>query len=184
MKKIIASLLVLTSLLFVLSSCAERDPSIPDGFLLAECEGSEYRICYPAEWILERCDPGMTSVYVSEGDFSSVSVTAFTWSDEYVSLLDYFENYFYKQFSDNFNNLDYAKNEDGTPMRSKITLDGVEGLTFDYSATFASEQYKFHSAIILDNGYIYTITYTAKAGLFDAHIDAANEIIKTFQFKY
>ena len=78
-KRILCLVLVLFTLAS-LCACTQPDPDVPQGFLLAENEGADYFFYYPESWLLDRCDAGMTSAYVSEVDFSNVSVTAFTAS--------------------------------------------------------------------------------------------------------
>lgn len=86
MKLVTKTMCVLLALvmLFSLSACGNENEDgieIPNGFLLAENEDTDYYFFYPATWILDRNDAGMTSAYVSENDFSNISITAFTASE-------------------------------------------------------------------------------------------------------
>ncbi|MBP5288635.1 MAG: hypothetical protein J6Z79_02025 [Clostridia bacterium] len=133
--------------------------------------------------MLDRRDPGMTSVYYSEEDFSNVSVTVFTASPDYSSLADYAERYYFEQFKDNFNNLDLVKNQDGTLKLRTLKVDGCDAVAADYSAVFAGKTYKFRSFFISYGGSIYTVTYTATNDLFDAHTDAVEGMIEQMRFQ-
>ena len=186
MKQILKTALILGAALCLcvsLLSCAKRDESVPEGYLDAGTEGVEYRFFYPEDWILDRHDPGMTSVYVSDGDFSNVSVTAFTASAEYPSLESYAESYYFQQFSDNFNNLDVAKNQDGSMKHTALEVDGCSALRVDYGAVFAGENYQFRTWFISYNGSIYTVTYTAASEVFASHADAVDAMVNVMRFQ-
>lgn len=178
--------LCLVSVLFALVSlcaCTQPDPDVPQGFLLAENEGADYFFYYPESWLLDRCDAGMTSAYVSEVDFSNVSVTAFTASSEYASLPEYAEHYYLKQFTDNFRNLEVERNQDETLKRSVLKIDGCDAIAFNYKATFGGEAYSFRTWLISYNGYVYTVLYTARADRYEANFSAAEEIAENIRFK-
>ncbi len=166
-----------------LLACAQKDESVPEGYLDAGTEGVEYRFFYPEDWLLDRHDPGMTSVYVSESDFSNVSVTAFTASAEYPTLADYAESYYFQQFADNFNNLEVAKNQDGSMKLATLKVDGCDAVRVDYTAAFAGATYQFRSWFISYNGSIYTVTYTAKEDVFSSHTDVVEGMVENLRFQ-
>ncbi len=177
------SLLFALSLLLCLVSCAEEDPNVPEGFLLAENEGADYYFYYPETWLLDRSDAGMTSAFVSETDFSNVSVTAFTASIQYPTLASYAEEYYLKQFTDNFQNLEVERNQDGSLKRTVLTVDGREAISFTYKATFSGEEYSFRAWLISDSGYVYTVLYTAKTSAYETHLPYAEQIAQNIRFK-
>lgn len=173
-------------LMLSLASCAKRDPNVPDGFSLLENEGAEYRLVYPSEWVVERNDAGGMSVYVSETDFSNVSVTAFTPEREsgaFASLQEYIENYYFAMFRENFSSLAVKENQDGTIKITPIKVAESEGAVVEYSAVFSGEDYSFKTCIVPFDGYLYHITYTAKTDAFDSHLAAVDTMIEHFQFK-
>ena len=183
----ITGMLLALVMLFALCACsAQKGPEgveIPSGFLLAENEKTDYYFFYPSSWILDRNDAGMTDAYVSENDFSNVSVTAFTASAEYPTLLDYAEKYYFTQFEDNFNNLKVEKNQDGSLKRSSLKIDGNEALAVNYTASFSGENYSFRVWFISRGGYIYTVLYTAKEALFESHLEEATAIAENIKFR-
>lgn len=185
MKKTKRIALIVLSLVMLLSftACAERDPNIPDGFLLAENEGADFFFYYPQAWLLDRHDAGMTSVYYSNQDFSNVSVTAFTLNNEIKDLEDYAENYYFKQFQDHFQNLTVERNPDGSLKRENLKIDECDALATKYTATFAGEEYSFRIWFISYNGYIYTVLYTAKTPVYEMHLAEANAMANAIQFK-
>ncbi|MBR4287899.1 MAG: hypothetical protein IKT50_00500 [Clostridia bacterium] len=183
MKRLIAFVLLIV---FVLSFTAcggeQVESDIPEGFLLAENKGADYLFYYPETWLLDRHDAGMTSAYVSETDYSNVSVTAFTASLEYPDLVSYVENYYFKQFEDNFQNLTVEKNQDGSLKRSVLKIDGCDAVAVNYTAAFGGENYAFRAWFVSYNGYIYTVLYTAKEAAFDANLELATKIAEYIRF--
>ena len=185
-KRIISLVLALVMLLSLCACASQEGPEgveIPSGFLMAENEKTDYYFFYPSTWILDRNDAGMTSAYVSENDFSNISVTTFTASVEYPTLLDYAEKYYFAKFEDNFNNLKVEKNQDGSLKRSSLKVDGCEALAVNYTATFSGENYGFRVWFISRGGYIYTVLYTAKEALYEAHIEEATAIAENLKFR-
>ena len=184
--RMISLVLALVSLFALCACSAQESPEgveIPSGFLMAENEKTDYYFFYPSDWLLDRNDAGMTSAYVSENDFSNVSVTAFTASVEYPTLLDYAEKYYFTQFEDNFNNLKTEKNQDGSLKRSSLKIDGCEALAVNYTASFSGENYAFRVWFISRGGYIYTVLYTAKEALFEPHLEVATAIAENIKFR-
>ena len=180
--RLLTTLLALI-LMFSLVSCSQESPEAPEGFLLAENEGADYYFYYPETWLLDRTDAGMTSAFVSETDFSNVSVTAFTVSGQYTSLEQYAREYYLKQFSDNFNNLEPEYNQDGSLKRNNLKIDDRDAVTFQYKATFAGEEYSFRAWLISDSGYVYTVLYTAKSDVYENHLSYAELIAENIRFK-
>ncbi len=186
MKRIISFFLAFVLLLALCACSVQKSPDeveIPSGFLMAENEKTDYYFFYPSAWILDRNDAGMTSAYVSENDFSNVSVTAFTASPEYPTLLDYAEKYYFAQFEDNFRNLEIEKHQDGSLKKSLLKVDSCEALAVNYTAEFSNENYSFRVWFISHNGYIYTVLYTAKEALFESHLEEATAIAENLKFR-
>lgn len=183
MKRLIACVLLIV-LVFSLAACGgeQVESDIPEGFLLAENKGADYAFYYPETWILDRRDAGMTSAYVSETDYSNVSVTAFTASPEYPDLVSYAEKYYFKQFEDNFQNLNVEKNQDGSLKRSVLKIDGCDAIAVNYSAVFGGENYSFRAWFVSYNGYIYTVLYTAKEAAFENNLELASKIAEYIRF--
>ena len=180
--------ILLLALLTVLSAsaCGKKSKNgveIPTGFALAENENTDYYFFYPENWVLDRNDAGMTSCYVSEADFSNISVTAFTASAEYPTLQDYAENYYFKQFQDNFNNLEIERNQDQSIKKSTLKIDGCDAIAVGYRTAFSGEEYSFRIWFVSYNGYIYHILYTAKTALFDSHLEEASAVAEQLRFR-
>ncbi len=189
MKKSVRIVCFLLSLLMLLPLCAcgKKDEGdgveIPSGFSLAGNENTDYYFFYPSNWTLDRNDAGMTSAFVSETDFSNVSITAFTASAQYPTLLDYAEKYYFVKFQDNFNNLETERNQDQSLKRSTLKIDGCDALAVNFSATFSGESYSFRAWFISFNGYIYTMLYTAKTEAFETHLEEAEAMAKALKFR-
>ncbi len=182
----IFSFLLSAIMLFSLFSCGktgESEVEIPSGFLLAENENTDYYFFYPADWLLDRNDAGLTSAFVSETDFSNVSITAFTASASYQSLADYVENYYFTQFEDNFNNLEIERNQDKSLKKSSMKIDGCDAIAVNYKAVFSGEEYSFRAWFISYNGYIYNVLYTAKTEVFESHLEEATVTAEQLKFR-
>ncbi|MBR2616331.1 MAG: hypothetical protein IKC69_06615 [Clostridia bacterium] len=182
MKTKALALLLCACMLFSLAACAQRDPDVPEGFLLYENEDADYYFYYPEGWIKNRGDAGETSVYVSETDFSSVSVNAFTFSSEYASLTDYAERFYVPELEKHFSSVKVDYNQDGSLKTSVLKIDDCDAISFSYSATLG-EEYSFRVWFISYNGYLYSVLYTAKAELYDTNFNAAEQIALNIQFK-
>lgn len=173
----------------LLCSCAAEksgeEVKIPEGFLLAENEKTDYYFFYPSTWLLDRNDAGMTSAYVSENDFSNVSITAFTASNEYSDLMNYAKDYYFPHLSGDLKNLKMDLEQDGESIkRTDLVIDTCPALAMNYSASFYNDEtYNFRVWFISRNGYIYTVLYTAKADLFEAHLDEAAAIAESLKFR-
>ena len=185
MKKIVLCILSIC-LLLPLVSCAKRDESLPEGFLLCQPEGGEFDFYYPQTWILDRQDAGFVSAYVSDLDFSNVSVTGFTPKMEegaFTTLETYVKDYYFKQFETNFNNLEVEKGKDGNIAVKIMTVDSCEAVKVSYSARFGEEDYRFSTVLISNGGVIYSLTYTAKKDLFEQHTQEFEQMVGYFRFR-
>lgn len=189
MKTSVRVLCMILSVLMLLPLCAcgkkdgGEEVEIPSGFALAENKNTDYYFFYPADWTLDRNDAGMTSAFASETDFSNVSITAFTASAQYPTLLDYVEKYYFVKFEDNFNNLEIERNQDQSLKRSAMKIDGCDALAVNFKATFSEESYSFRAWFVSFNGYIYTILYTAKTDAFEGHLEVAEAMAKALKFR-
>lgn len=176
-------------MMMLLCSCAAKESDegveIPSGFLLAENEKTDYYFFYPSTWLLDRNDAGMTSAYVSENDFSNVSISAFTASAEYRDLLSYATDYYFPHLSGDLKNLKMDLEQDGKSLkRTDLVIDSCPALAVNYSASFYNdEEYRFRVWFVSKDGYIYTILYTAKTDLFDTHLDEATAIAEGLKFR-
>lgn len=186
-KKMICLVLALT-MTVCLCSCASQDSEdvkIPSGFLLAENEKTDYYFFYPSTWLLDRNDAGLTSAYVSENDFSNVSISSFTASNEYPDLMSYATEYYIPHLSGDLKDFKADMEQDGEHIkRTDLVIDSNPALAFNYSAAFyQGETYNFRVWFVSYNGYIYTILYTAKADLFETHLDEATAIAESLKFR-
>ncbi len=164
-------------------ACAkEEETDLPEGYLLAENPGGDYDFYYPETWLLDRSDAGLVSAHASDGDFSNVNITAITAPSLYPTLASYAEHFYFEQFRDYFQNLTLPENEDGTPKITALTVDGYEAIFIDYSAFFGEEEYAFRTYLVSCGGNIYNLTYTAKAELFQTHLDEVEGIVANIRF--
>lgn len=184
------------TMLFCLASCSAQtgdESDVPLGFVLAENEGSDYSFYYPQEWILDRSDAGMTSVYVSDVDFSNVTMTAFTADVRYTeNLALYLEEYYCKQLEGNLKDFKPETAADDKLVYQTLTVDDCPALAFNYTASVYDVKedqnisYGYRVWLIRYGAYIYHVQYCAKNAeendLFQTHYDEAETIVTGIQF--
>ena len=183
--RILALLLVLP-LALSFFSCAAGEEDVPAGFIRAENPGADYSFHYPETWLLDRSDAGMTSVFVSENDFTNLSVTAFTADTRYADLPTYAEEYYFKQMEGNLNGFQVERNQDGSLKRTVMKVDGLDTIAVNYSAVLGGETYQYRIWFISYNGYIYHVQYCAKVtgerDFYQEHLDEAEAIVSYLRF--
>lgn len=176
LKKFIALILALITLLALVSCTGKKDPNVPEGMTYSENEAVDFCLYYPEDWLLDRND-GMVSVRVSDKDRSNVSVTAFTAPADVKNIEDYIKDEYIGLVEENFLDFDMVSDAEVS------TLGGVESRKFVYTASIAGETYKFMQNITYRYGYVYILTYTSTLEGFDSHIDEVNGIVDAFEFK-
>ena len=166
-------------MLLSLSACAQQDPNIPDGFLLAENEGADYYFYYPETWLLDRCDAGMTSAYVSEVDFSNVSVVPYMpSSDKIMNVMEYFEEN--KRLMLKTPGADFEMlNGDGV----EVKIGGSPAMRYEYLYSIGGVEYRYLQIIAAYDGMFYNFTYKALPENYGTHMDDVNAILAAFAFR-
>ena len=182
--------ILLLAVLFVLPLAAcSGEPDEHAGFTLADNPGADYDFYYPETWLVDRIDAGLASVHVSDTDFSNVNVTAITFSggEEYTSLADYAERFYFKEFEATFQDLNVKKNEDGTYRISPVKVDGThDAVSFDYTSKFGQETYSFRTYLIADGLTLYNFTFTANVtekDLFSEHLEEVEQMVGFLHFR-
>ncbi len=181
MKKIISALLIaaLALSMLVLASCTkETMGGHPVGKLEFTNNAVDYKFYYPDTWQTQM-NNGMACLYVSANDPSNVSVTKFGLGSQFTSLDDYItaeQTGFKSQWNAVFGETDFGEATD-------IKLGGVDAKQFVYEVKIGEVNYKYMQVFALRQDSVYTLTYAARAELYDTHIANVNEIIESFAFK-
>ena len=168
--KFICTALLAVMLAVSFASCAKDDT--PDGYQLIACEGDEFRLYVPTQWI-SNTTGGVTSAYYTSDAETSVSVHKADDAkgltlDEYWQICD--EKYRAELDSYAF---------DG--KCDKIVLGGKPGQKYVFSAKMTrfndlenksvTKEYKFLQAMAQYNGETYILLFSAPSDSFDTLIE-------------
>lgn len=165
------------AVLLSFSSCKGSDAEVPvpDGFFLAENETADFYFFYPQSWTLDRND-GMISAYAGASDASNVSVTAFH-QPQTATPEEYFDGEYLRYLGETFPNLRTVAEKE------RLSVGGREAIGYTFSNVFSETEYLFRQILVARDDTIYLITYTARAEVYDTHLELVNGMISEFQFK-
>ncbi len=149
------------------------DKKTPEGMKIASSNNVEYRLYVPADgWT---CDSrsGKAEAYAS--DNSSVTVTSYSpgaamTAREYWSMA---EGEYKKTFGDKY---EYV----GEGERTVAERDAV---SYTYVVSYGSERIKIMQTVLVYNGVVYSITYSALEANFDVHTADVNRMLDVFIFR-
>ncbi len=171
--KVICTALIAVMLVASFTSCSKSD--IPDGYQLIACEGDEFRLYVPTQWIANTTG-GVTSAYYTSD--ALVSVSAYKADDAKGLTLDEYWNICDEKYRAE---LDGYK-LDGEPQR--INLGGKAGKQYIFSANITkyseSEKknvtvaYKFLQAMAQNDGNTFIIIYQSPE-------DSFNDLLETVE---
>lgn len=192
MKKLIALLLVLSTLLFAVS-CAKDADAAPQGYKLASNDAlCDYVLYVPDVYVCESNASNYTIATISNADKCTVSVAKLEnvyaetvdayWTEckqEYSFLSDFVVE---TQGSDEAGNpIEWAKASVGTGETLK------EGYRYVFTGTYNGTAYKYQQIFLVHgNAFassLYCITFTSLADHYDGHLEAFNQILGYFYFK-
>ena len=187
MKKSLSLLLTAIITVSILSSCANKDTNVPEGFKEISDGAIGYDLYVPEDWISD-ISTGITSAYFSNTDPSNISMTSFELNNDVQSIEDYWKFYLPSLralFPDlQFDNLPEDADPDqvtvGIPEQLKI--DGVPALAYNYTGSMNGTAYKFYQVITFKNATVYIFTYTAETTNYDAHIKDVVDILANIKF--
>lgn len=144
----------------------------PEGMKLASTDKLPYRFFVPTSWKINE-KTASAAAYVSDTDSSNVSVQMYMMGDDSPKTV---EDYFAKcekSYKEMFSS--YA-----LESVTDIKLDSVAGKQYIYSLTSGGESFKQLQAIVRKGEVYYTVTYTAKAELFEKHMNDVKKMLETF----
>ena len=181
--KILVSLLLVISIVFLAVSCGQKD-DVPRGMQLVESEFVDYKLFVPATWTVDKTS-GFLSAYIPD-DKSNVSVMTMTGTRAYDSFDQYMEEYI-AELKNTYVGFEYIENESLVPTSEKpqtgITIGGKSASRLVYRIKIGETSYKYMQIITVSGYYIYTLTYTALEEKYDSHLDDVSKIISEFKFK-
>ena len=154
------------------------DKNTPDGMKKASDEDVQYACYVPESWVTDLNDK-LTYAYFPEKDSDSnpnITVTCFSPSIDNITAKQYFEE----------SEIEYKKNiagyeRLGEPSERKVAE--RDALSYQYKAKYGESEYKIMQTVLIYNGLAYSITYTARADVYDTHLDDVNKILDNFRFR-
>ncbi len=193
LKKIIIGLFALILCLCAVS-CGDKDDYVPAGFKRASDENADYILYVPDSWDVDMTT-GVTTAKVSETDSSNISFIGFELDDAIVNVetqagtaegdeakadtLDRFWEYYSAEFSKTFSDMAYDEGENGANM----IVSKQAAKRYTYSATVTGVEYKFMQIVVIKDGSVFILTYTAQKDVFDTHKNDVLEIAKYIELK-
>jgi len=185
--KIIFTILTSVMLLISLAACSQSD--VPEGYQLVACEGDEFRLYVPTQWIVNTSSGTTSAYYTSDAE---VAVTVSKTEDANgLSLEEYWEKC-NEQYKSELDEYSYDGNV------KKVVLGAKAGHRRIFSAKITkfseienknvTKEYKFLQVMAKNGEDMYVLTYYAPSDKFDALLEIvegnANDegIIPYFRF--
>ena len=151
------------------------DKNTPEGMKKASDDDVQYACYVPKSWITDLSDK-LTYAYVDESGKPNVTVTCFSPSNDNITAEQYFTEC----------EMEYKKNIAGYELLGEPisrTVAGRNALSYQYKAIYGGSEYKIMQTIIIYNALAYSITYTARADAYEAHLADVEIILNTFRFR-
>jgi hypothetical protein len=153
----------------------ETDKKTPEGMKLASEPKIEYRFYIPNSWNTALGDGASTAFYAESGR-PNVSVSSYPLTtDAEIDAKKYFE----------LCEEDYKKQLSGYELISEEarTVHDRDAISFTYKTLYGSTEIRIMQTVFIYNGSAYSITYTALADRFDAHMDDVVRMLDEFRFR-
>ena len=151
------------------------DKYTPEGMKKASDDDVQYACYVPKSWVTDLSDK-LTYAYYPESGKPNITVTCFSPSVDNMSAEEY-----YKQCE-----MEYIKNLEkyellGEPISR--TVADRNALSYQYKTVYGGSEYKIMQTVLIYNSLAYSITYTAKADAYEAHLADVELILNNFRFR-
>ena len=200
MKKIIYAVFAFILCISMLASCSKADQFVPAGFKLASDKKADYSLYVPEGWIVDM-STGVTTAYVSKEDRSNISFMGFELSDAIINIgtpnggngeaegsdtennvpnistVDEYWAYYSSEFEKTFSDMTYEVEGENMLVSKNAAKKYV------YTATVTGSEYKFMQIVTIKDGTVYILTYTARANVFDKHLEDVLDIAEYLELK-
>lgn len=150
------------------------DKNTPEGMKNASDKDLQYACYVPKEWVTSLSDK-LTYAYYPESGKPNVTVTCVS-PDNDVDAKTYFDQC----------EIEYKKTIAGYELLgepTERTVSGRKALSYEYKALYGETEYKIMQTVLIYNGLAYSITYTARADAYEAHLDDVKAILDNFRFR-
>lgn len=173
MKKTVKIILgILASLMLLISFAACSQSDVPEGYQLVACEGDEFRLYVPTQWIVNTTSGTTSAYYTSDAE---IAVTVNKTDDANgLSLEEYWEKCD-GQYKAELDGYSYDGN------LKKVVLGGKSGHRRVFSAKVTkfseienknvTKEYKFLQVMAQNNADTYVLTYYAPSDTFDTLLE-------------
>lgn len=172
----VSALIMIFAAIFTFVACGNDNDDTPNGMQKLTNEFVDYTLYVPVSWTADTSN-GFISAYTN--DKSNVSVLTMTSTRVYNTIDEYIDEYL-TNLQATF--ADFAYNEEESVRGQELTLGGKPAARIAYTLTLDGTQYKYLQTIAANGVSIYTVTYTAIAENYDAHIDEVYSILDNFKF--
>ena len=151
------------------------DEYTPEGMKKASDDDVQYACYVPKAMVTDLSDK-LTYAYWDESGMPNVTVTCFSPSDDNITAEQYFMKceMEYKQSISGYERL-------GEPI-SRVVAER-NALSYQYKANYGGSEYRIMQTVLIYNRLAYSITYTARADVYDSHINDVEIILNTFRFR-
>jgi hypothetical protein len=150
------------------------DKNTPEGMKKASDDDVQYACYVPKAWVTDLSDK-LTYAYYPESGKPNITVTSFSPSED-ISAKEYFLQC----------EMEYKKNLAKYELLGEPTERVVaerNALSYQYKAVYGDCEYRFMQTIFIYNGLAYSITYTARADAYEAHLADVELILNNFRFR-
>ena len=149
------------------------DKKTPEGMKIASSDKIEYRLYVPKSWVCNS-ESGKSEAYYPESERSNVTVTSYS-PNEAMTLADYV----------NACKESYAEAVDGYELISETEAVMAErdAVSLTYTAVYDGIQYRIRQTSVLYGKMLYTLTYTARAEVFEEHLGDVDKMVEVFTFR-
>ncbi len=168
--KIILIACIAIAMLVSMAACAQSD--VPDGYQLVACEGDEFRLYVPTQWVLNTTS-GTTSAYYTSDAEMGVTVTKADDAkgltlEEYWTLCD-------AKYQTDLAEYSYDGNVKGIVMGGKAAEQRIFTAKLtrfnDTENVRVTKDYKFLQVNVQNNGETYVFIYSAPVDQFDSQLE-------------
>ena len=168
--------IVFTAYPFAGSEDEKKIPAVeaPEGMMLVTGNDVAYRFFAPTSWQKGNAEAA-SLVYVSEDDYSNVSVIGYTAPDGY-SVADYWEDT-EKSYKDAFGNYTL------TAEPASSTMGGKRATVYEFTYNLGGVIYKCRQTVCVYGYMIVVMTYTALSENYDTHLPEAEQMQNALTFR-